>query len=215
MTDFDSAYAGTPDLFGSEPTPLLSQYASHIPHGWVLDVGVGQGRNALMLARLGYRVVGIDTSQVAVDECRRRVRSEGLSVEIARCSIFDFQAPHASFQAVLLFGLLQMLSRPDIVRVATISDRLLVPGGLLFVTAWHTDDPAHQRIKSEWLCIGSTSYRSADGEIRTYFGPGELPGLLPGWQLIHHTEGMGPIHRHGNGPPEQHGVVNLVAQKGN
>jgi len=60
--DYEDAYR-TPDWFGSAPHPLLERFAARLPAGArVLDIGSGQGRHALPLARRGCRVTGLDTS---------------------------------------------------------------------------------------------------------------------------------------------------------
>jgi len=44
----------------------------------VLDVGCGDGENAVLLARLGARVTGIDISPAAVELAQKRARLEGV-----------------------------------------------------------------------------------------------------------------------------------------
>jgi ubiquinone/menaquinone biosynthesis C-methylase UbiE len=47
-----------------------------VGEGWALDLGCGAGRNALPLARLGWRVLGLDLSEPMLEETGRRVREE-------------------------------------------------------------------------------------------------------------------------------------------
>ena len=73
MKHFDELYRETPDFFGSEPSRLLAQFHHLIPaDGFVLDIGVGQGRNALFLARKGVSVEGIDLSAVGHEDPKFR-----------------------------------------------------------------------------------------------------------------------------------------------
>ena len=37
--------------------------------------------------------------------------------------------------------------------------------------------------------------------------------LLPGYEVVYHREGLTPSHRHGDEPPEQHDIADLVARK--
>jgi len=63
MNDWDREYSSTPALFGSEPAPLLVQNAEVIDLALpVLDVGCGQGRNTLFLARRGFEIHALDRS---------------------------------------------------------------------------------------------------------------------------------------------------------
>ena len=213
MSEYDQQYGQVPNFFGSEPSPILVSFGDRIPSGSkVLDIGVGQGRHALYLAHKDYPVVGIDTSQVAIDTVRQMAAQKNLPVDLWLGSFVDY-LPENSFGAVLCFGLMQTLPR-------TLGASLLYrlrewtqPGGVVFLTAWHVDDPSYNRINETWDRVSRHSFRSSDGEYRTFLARAEILDLMIGWQLIHHWEGFGPEHRHGDSPPERHGVVEVVAVK--
>ena len=210
---FDAAYRQK-DYFGARESHLLQRYAGDIPPaGRVLDVGMGQGRNALPLARLGHQVTGLDTSELSVHQVRDSAAGENLFLEALHRGFQDF-APSEPFQAVLCFGLLQMLP-PD--QAASLIERLrhwTAPGGLLFLIAWHVDDPGFAVCCEKWERTGLRSFRSREGEnFRTYLGRKEILQFFRGWKIIHHWEGLGSAHRHGDGPEERHGEVELVARR--
>ena len=85
--------------------------------------------------------------------------------------------------------------------------------GLVFVTAWTTADPSFIRCSGEWVKIGRNSFRSDQGEVRTFLETGEIIRLFEGYTPLHHREALGPVHRHGNGPEERHARVEAVLQK--
>lgn len=208
--NYDEAYREA-DWFGADPSPLLETHADLLPPGArVLDLGVGQGRNALPLARRGCRVTGIDTSVVAVELVSAAADEELLPVTTELVGFREYEAPRP-FDAVLCFGLLQMLSTGD---AALLCERLrnwVRPGGTLFVTAWHTADPRRGRPADVWQPTGPRSYHDPAGHRhRFYLHPDEILDLFPGWRAVHHWEGLGPEHRHGDGEPERHGNVEAV-----
>ncbi len=63
----------------------------------ILDIGTGRGRHALVLARRGYRVVGLDIAEQAIITARERSRKEGLTHEQITFVQGDMRLPH--FQA--------------------------------------------------------------------------------------------------------------------
>jgi cyclopropane fatty-acyl-phospholipid synthase-like methyltransferase len=209
--NYDSAYEDDEALFGSEESHLLKEYAHLIPEGArVLDLGVGQGRNALPLARRGCQVTGIDTSGVAVETVNRLARAEKLPVEAAIQDFLHYE-PDRSFDAVLCFGLMQML---DLMGCASLVERLhhwTRPGGALFLTAWHLEDPGFETYCREWERRSGRSFRSPDGEInRLFLEHGEILKLFFRWEVVHHWEGLGQLHQHGAGKKERHGEVEAV-----
>lgn len=77
-------------LFG-EPYPELISFFSQYPErGRLLDLGCGQGRDAIPLARLGYEVTGIDLSKVGIEQMERAARAEGLDVKGRIGDIYEF-----------------------------------------------------------------------------------------------------------------------------
>ena len=212
--NYDQAY-GQADLFGSEASPLLSRFSRHLSQGAsVLDIGVGQGRNALPLARSGFTVTGIDPSAVAVRTVSRLAATEGLPLTAIQARFEDFQQDDP-FEAMLCFGLMQILDPVGVGALAEICRRCLAPAGLLFLTAWHVGDPSFARLQEEWKAVGNNCFRSREAEPRHRFflGSEQILEFFPGWEVLHHWEGMGPWHRHVGGPRERHGDVEAVFRR--
>lgn len=61
-------YYQTENLFGESYPELIEFFAEFPMKGKVLDLGCGQGRDAIALARLGYSVTGIDNSKVGIEQ---------------------------------------------------------------------------------------------------------------------------------------------------
>ncbi len=211
MKTYDATYQQHPAYFGTEPEGILVSFQERIrPGGRVLDIGVGQGRHALPLARAGYRVVGIDTSARAIADTRAAAESEGLEIELVQADFLDY-FPEAPFDAVLAFGLMQTLSRSGCASLVHRCHMWTEPGSVLMLTAWHVDDPSYDRVRDEWEKVGLHSFRSPAGEYRTYLARGVIRNLFRGWKSLHHREYLGPAHRHGDGLEHRHGVIELVA----
>jgi len=68
------------NYFGNSYPALKRFFEAHEPKGLVLDIGCGQGRDALMLGRLGYQVRGVDLSRVGINQMLEQAKSEGLDV---------------------------------------------------------------------------------------------------------------------------------------
>lgn len=80
MTVTYDKYYQTVNLFGKPYPELLEFFADYPKKGKVLDLGCGQGRDAITLARLGYSVTGIDNSKVGIDQMNQIGQTENLKL---------------------------------------------------------------------------------------------------------------------------------------
>lgn len=211
--DFDSAYRAESALFGAAPERILEAYKGRLPRERpVLDVGAGQGRNALVLARGGVTVDAIDPSAVAVETLSARARQEALPVRTHQLTLETFVPSELPFGGVLLFGLLQIQTHEAIARLVDTVTAWTDKRSLVFITAFTTADPAHKQIAACWEHLGRNSYRDPSGHegIRTYLEPDEILEVFSGWQSLHLWQGLGPEHHHGDGVVQRHGVVEAV-----
>jgi SAM-dependent methyltransferase len=95
---YDRAYSrpatGNPaeDGFASSPSEFVAEAVKGRKAGAALDVGMGQGRNAVYLAQQGWDVTGFDLSQVGLDAARVNAEKAGVSIRTEKAAYdrFDF-----------------------------------------------------------------------------------------------------------------------------
>lgn len=120
----------------------------------ILDVGCGQGRATLELARLsGGQVVGLDIDQTALEVLSRRIEEEGLAsqVQIVHGSMFELDFPDESFDLLWAEGALNIIGFEKGLREWR---RLIKPHGFLVAHegAWLRPDPP-QAIVDRWQTV--------------------------------------------------------------
>src|SRR5262249_3906666 len=110
---------------------LLVDVASTQKPGTALDVGMGQGRNAIFLASLGWTVTGIDISDVGIRLARETATLRKLNIEAINADVsgWDFGIEKWDLVALIYF-------RPDDRELAKIG-RSLKRGGRLVVEGFH------------------------------------------------------------------------------
>ena len=128
---YDQHYRDHPAACG-EPFAELVAFCEAAPPGSVLDLGCGQGRDALMFARAGHRVVGVDISSVGVGQMLAAARAEGLTVEGVVQDIRTY-VPDTTFDVVVLDRVLHMLDAADRPGVLASAMSAVAPGGHLLV----------------------------------------------------------------------------------
>lgn len=82
----------------------------------VLDLGCGQGRDALFIARLGHRVVGVDISPTGIAQLLEDAESEDLSIEGHVADLSNYQAS-GDYDVVVVDRTLHMLDEDIRIRV--------------------------------------------------------------------------------------------------
>jgi tellurite methyltransferase len=205
MSDFDHIYAGTNGMFyGKEPSIDLVLFVNSesIPPGPALDLGCGDGRNSLYLARLGFDVTGIDISNTAI----AKLRSEAGRQELELTTLVEDVRNHAYTESLyeLIVGntILDHLEREEEGnQLAQAMENALLPDGYLFVTVHTTNDPGYR---------GESESNTAQ-HVKRYFKPGELRDLFHGVQILRYHEEWVLDRRHG--PPHYHSIARLMARK--
>ncbi|WP_031509408.1 class I SAM-dependent methyltransferase [Streptomyces megasporus] len=79
---WDSVHAARPEARDPRPNARLTETVTGLPPGDALDLGCGDGGDALWLARLGWRVTAVDISAVAVERLAALARSHGLGERV-------------------------------------------------------------------------------------------------------------------------------------
>ena len=110
--DYDRLYGKTPEALGDQ-TPAIAAVLDGLgrPALRILDIGCGQGRDALPLARRGHRVTGVDLSPNGIRDMTTAAAREGLAVEGIVADIVTWR-PEGCFDLLLIDRTLHMLARP-------------------------------------------------------------------------------------------------------
>lgn len=82
---YNQLYAARPE-FNTRPNPLLVDATEGLRPGQALDVGMGQGRNSLYLARKGWTVTGFDVAEVGLKKAREQATAEGVTITAMHAS---------------------------------------------------------------------------------------------------------------------------------
>src|SRR5690349_9661454 len=67
--------------FNRPPNRMLTLAVSDKKPGAAIDLGMGEGRNAIFLAQKGWRVTGVDLSDVAVAQAKKHAGEAGATLE--------------------------------------------------------------------------------------------------------------------------------------
>jgi SAM-dependent methyltransferase len=118
-------------VWSAEPNRFVVAELAELPPGRALDLGAGEGRNAVWLAERGWQVTAVDFAAAGLAKGRELARAREVSVDWVLADLRGYQPPRAAFQLVLIAYLhLPSAERSLVLGRAAAA---LAPGGTLLV----------------------------------------------------------------------------------
>lgn len=177
MKNWNKLYKNEITPFGSEPSLLIKKYAGKFPRSKpILDLGSGDGRNALFLVNAGHNVTCVDISAEALNALNKKAKELGVGGRIITVhkDAKDFKFERF-YEGVVCFTLLHFLKDSDARRLLSDIQKRTNPGGINIIADFVGDGP----LKSDkdyffWL---------KEGELKTFYD---------GWDILFYNEELGP-----------------------
>lgn len=128
--------------FNTKPNAFLVEMTRSLTPSRALDVGMGQGRNALYLAQHGWAVTGFDPADKAVAAARADAQRLGVTLDarVLRDDQFDFGKEQWDLIVFSYVGVRGVVAR---------AYDSLKPGGMVVVEAFHRDATKTERMGDE------------------------------------------------------------------
>ncbi|RFA21148.1 class I SAM-dependent methyltransferase [Subtercola boreus] len=98
--EWDARYADLSQLWSGRPNATLISEATSLNPGRVLDVGCGEGADALWLSEQGWQVTALDVSKVALDRAESEAAARGQHVTWLHAGLLEAGIEPGSFDLV-------------------------------------------------------------------------------------------------------------------
>ena len=175
-----------------KPDWKLIEYSQFISKGPVLDLGMGNGRNALFFAKMGFEVDCVDLSKTWVKRCRERASAENLELTAEVADVGSFDIPKRRYALIIASKILQFFKRSEL---DTIVDRIfagLARKGVVFLRVFSLEEFEHVRDKEglEWV-EENTYYHARYRLYFHFFTKDEVLSLFPKLKVLSCVEGVG------------------------
>ncbi|MFC5907995.1 class I SAM-dependent methyltransferase [Streptacidiphilus monticola] len=137
---WDDRYRSRDRIWSGRPNPALVRVVGGLPVGRALELGCGEGADAVWLAAQGWQVVAVDVSQVALDRAAGHAADEGVAdrIEWQRHDL-GVSFPEGSYDLVTSQFLHSQAELPR-ERILRRAAEAVAPGGLLLI-AGHAGFP--------------------------------------------------------------------------
>ena len=192
---WDERHAAGAPIESPDPDPTLIHEIGGLRPGRALDLGTGDGRNAVWLASHGWSVTAVDFSSVALDRGRASARARGVDIEWELADLLEWVPPTRGFDLVALFFI--HLPPDERQAVYARAAAAVAPGGTLLIVA-------HDRTN---LSDGVGGPQDPDVLIT----PSEVVAELPGFAILR-ADAVRRGSPAGGGPIDA--VVRAVRQTG-
>jgi SAM-dependent methyltransferase len=100
--DWNERYSEPGFTYGTEPNEFVAAVADRIPAGGrVLSLAEGEGRNAVYLASLGYRVTGVDGSEVGLRKAQALAAERGVTIVTIHADLSSFEIETEQWDGII------------------------------------------------------------------------------------------------------------------
>lgn len=138
--EWDQRYAATELVWTAEPNRFVVEELADLPPGRALDLGAGEGRNAIWLAGCGWQVTAVDFSRVGLAKGAELAGRRGVSVDWVEADLREYQPAAGAYDLVLLAYV--HLLPGEFSGVLRAAAAALAPGGTLLVVGHDVDNIA-------------------------------------------------------------------------
>jgi len=131
---WDQIYLNPEGKVPVNPSTLVLETTANLKPGAALDVGMGNGRNAIYLARKGWKVMGVDISQAAVKQAQQDAGKLKVEIDARAGDIAKMDLGRDRYDLIICMY---------VHMVAVHNARKLIdalkPGGILLVEGHHAE----------------------------------------------------------------------------
>ena len=212
LSSWEEDYRSVKSLWGLEPDHVLAKYSRLIPRGNVLDLGIGEGRNALFFAKMGYEVEGVDISSTAIERCAERAKNANLRIKLDVKDLRETDIPEGRYSLIIAAWVLNFFKRIEIEEIVKDVKNGLKGGGFFYTGVLSVEDPGYESAKKDLpLLEENTFFSEKRGLCMHYFTKDEILSLVSDFKIIHCSEGRELDLSHGE--PHYHGFIEIMGQK--
>ena len=126
---WDERYAGPELVWGAGPNCFVATELAGLSPGRALDLGTGEGRNAIWLAERGWQVTGVDFSAVGLGRAEVLARQRGVGVDWVQADLLSYAPAPGGYDLVLIAYI--QLPTAELAHLVRAAAAAVAPGGTL------------------------------------------------------------------------------------
>lgn len=203
---FNRFYSDEKPSFGDQPSlNLLNHVDLSAITGEVIDLGCGDGRDSLYLARNGLRVTAVDTSEVGLKKLMTFAEKNGIAdlINTVCADVRYWTYPESKYELMIAVTIFDHLPREQVKPVFRRAAQSIIKGGIFLAKVHTIKDPGYTHTKQS---------SELSDMIKYYFKPGELLEMSKTfYDIIHYEENESEDDTHGQ--LHYHHFAEIAARK--
>jgi len=144
-TDWDEHYkSGNPPWETGQPSAELRRVVAEqrIQPGAAIDLGCGSGINSIWLTQQGFDVTGVDASELAIEQARRRAAAAGARVKFVVADLAKFPEGYGTYPFFFDRGCYHAVRRDDAQGYLRTLAKITAPGSVGLVLTGNAKEPS-------------------------------------------------------------------------
>ena len=167
-------------IWGRKPDKLTIKSVKYIKGEDILDLGVGDGKDAVYLSKKGFSVLGIDYSKLGISRLKKNAKKSNVKVKTKIIDIKNFVSTK-KYSAIFSLDTLNFLKRGDIKNITKKMKDHTLDGGINVIRVVNVNDPGFKESRYK----------------KSYFKKNELKEFYKDWKIIHYKENISEPEKHG------------------
>lgn len=191
---FDKLYKKSKELIwkGFVHEKQLKHILKHIKKGKILDLGAGEGGDAIFLAKKGFDVKAIDISETAINKIKKIAKKEKVSIKAEAADLETYKIKQ-NYDAIISFAAIHFLKKQQINKIIKDMKEHTNKGGINIIMVFRKGDPTEKEFDMHYF---------KDQELKEYYKD---------WQILEYKEYERLDTAHGK--PHTHKIATIIAVK--
>ncbi|MDO8686585.1 MAG: methyltransferase domain-containing protein [Candidatus Berkelbacteria bacterium] len=195
--------------------PFVKKYAPLVKNGRAIDIGTGNGSNALFLASNGFKVDAIDINKDAIEGLKKRSKELKIELNAKKIDIRKFPF-NKKYDLILAIQSLIFMKKSEFNTIISKIKKSLNKGGVAIISSFTTADASFEQFAAKRKPVGkNTFYSKGSKQYWNFLEKNELKKCFTNkkFEILSHEEFIKKDNPHeGTDYPHQHGIARIAVK---